>query len=134
ANGPSRQDMDSIIDKVQPYGWHIQVFGDLTEYSDLVPYIADRGLPVVVDHIAHGDPARLLNSPGFANLLSLMRDGRAWVKLSAPYRLSTQAPGYPETRPLVDAIMDANPAQAVWGTDWPHPHIKGTMPNDGDLV
>src|SRR5690606_33892148 len=31
SNGPSRKDIDSIMDKVQPYGWHIQLFADLTE-------------------------------------------------------------------------------------------------------
>lgn len=134
SNGPSRKDIDSIIDKVKPYGWHIQLFADLTESADLALYIADRGLSVVVDHIGHGAPEQLAKSPGFANLRSLMQDGRAWIKLSAPYRLSVQAPGYPEVRPLVDTIMDTSPTQAIWGTDWPHPHIKGPMPNDGDLV
>lgn len=134
AGGPSRSDIDTLIDKVKPYGWHVQLFADLTEVADLAGHVVDRGLPVVIDHIGHAEPEQLIKSPGFSNLLSLMRDGRAWVKLSAPYRLSVQAPAYPEVRPLVDALMDANPAQAVWGTDWPHPSIHGPMPNDGDLV
>lgn len=134
-HGPTRQDIDTIIDKVKPYGWHIQLFADLTKSADMALYIAERGMSVVVDHIGHSEPEHLMKSPEFTNLLSLMREGRAWIKLSAPYRLSTQAPGYPEVRPLVDTIMDNSPAQAVWGTDWPHPHIKqGGMPNDGDLA
>ena len=36
--------------------------------------------------------------------------------------------------PVINAIMQANPAQAVWATDWPHPIVQPTMPNDGDLV
>jgi len=132
--GPTQGDIDSIIDKVKPHGWHVQLFGDLEQVPALAPRIVERGLPVVVDHIGHGEPERLAGSPGFANLLALLREGRAWVKLSAPYRLSRQAPAYPEVRRLVDAILAANPARAVWGTDWPHPHIAGRMPNDGDLV
>ncbi|MBO1113034.1 amidohydrolase family protein [Bordetella petrii] len=131
--GPTQADIDSIIDKISPHGWHVQLFGDLSRVPDLAPRIAGR-VPVVVDHIGHGQPGQLIGSAGFANLLALLREGRAWVKLSAPYRSSADAPAYPEVRPLVDAILDANPAQAVWGTDWPHPHIPGPMPNDGDLV
>ncbi|MFA7670033.1 MAG: amidohydrolase family protein [Burkholderiaceae bacterium] len=134
AGGPTASDINNIIDRVKPYGWHVQLFGDLSKIGDLAGRIAERGVPVVVDHIGHADPDQLINSAGFTNLLSLMREGQAWVKLSAPYRLSVQAPAYPEVRPLVDALLDANPAQAVWGTDWPHPNIHGPMPNDGNLV
>ncbi|MCD0502303.1 amidohydrolase family protein [Bordetella petrii] len=133
-NGPTMPQIENIIDKVRPYGWHIQLFGDLVHVPELAPYIVKRGLDVVVDHLAHGEPAQLIQSQGFKNLLELMREGTGWVKLSAPYRLSTNAPRYPEVTALVNAFLDANPRQAVWGTDWPHPHIRPPMPNDGDLV
>lgn len=132
--GPPRAHIDTIIDKVKPYGWHIQLFGDLIDTPDLASHIVDRGLPVVIDHIGHGAPDQLITSPGFLNLLALMREGQAWVKLSAPYRLSTQGPHYPEVHQLVDALVNANPARVLWGTDWPHPRITGSMPNDGNLV
>ena len=133
-NGPTRAQIDTIIDKVKPYGWHIQLFGDLIQVSEIALHIVKRGLAVVVDHLGHGEPLQLIHSKGFTNLLALMREGTGWVKLSAPYRLSTNAPGYPEVRAVVDTLFAANPLQAVWGTDWPHPHMPGPMPNDGDLV
>ena len=34
---------------------------------------------------------------------------------------------------IVQALLKANPAQLLWGTDWPHPAVQ-VMPNDGDLV
>lgn len=133
-NTLAREQIDTIIDKVKPYGWHIQLFGDLTKAPDLAAYIVERGLHVVVDHLGHAAPTELIQSPGFNNLQALMREGTGWVKLSAPYRLSTKAPHYPEVRAIVDALLSANPARAVWGTDWPHPHMPGPMPNDGNLV
>ena len=30
--------------------------------------------------------------------------------------------------------MEAAPNRVLWGTDWPHPNIEGTMPNDGELM
>ena len=64
-----------------------------------------------------------------------MREGRAWVKISAPYRLSQTTPAYPEVQKLVDAYLNANPGRG-WsqGQISPHPHFEGPMPNDGDLV
>lgn len=32
------------------------------------------------------------------------------------------------------AIIEANEERIVWGTDWPHPAMKGNMPNDGALL
>lgn len=51
---------------------------------------ADLGLPVVVDHFGHADASMGLGNPGVANMLSLLRDGRIWVKLSGAYRVSRQ--------------------------------------------
>ena len=40
------------------------------------------------------------------------------LKLSAPYRVRNQAPGYEDLKPLVRALVDANPQRALWGSDW----------------
>jgi hypothetical protein len=31
-------------------------------------------------------------------------------------------------------FLEAAPDRAIWGTDWPHTHYQGTMPNDADLL
>jgi len=53
-------------------------------------------------------------------LLALLRSGKVYVKISAPYRISLE-PHYPDAAPLARAMIDANPDRIVWGTDWPHP-------------
>ncbi|KAF7586295.1 hypothetical protein BBP40_009151 [Aspergillus hancockii] len=45
-------------------------------------------------------------------------DGQLYVKLSAPYRVSIQAPSYDDLELLVRAYMYANPKQILWGSDW----------------
>jgi predicted TIM-barrel fold metal-dependent hydrolase len=36
--------------------------------------------------------------------------------------------------PYARALLEANPERVIWGTDWPHVMLKGTMPNDGALA
>jgi len=114
-------DIASVIDRVKPFGWHIQVLVDLVEDLGMIKQIAASGMQVVLDHFGHHPVDELLRSSAFADLLSLMREGQAWVKLSGPYRLQrTQGP-WSSLRPLVDAIVHANARRLVWGSDWPHP-------------
>ena len=64
-----------------------------------------------------------------------MREGRAWVKLTGPYRISSfDQPPYPDTKVFAQALIQANPNQLLWGSDWPHVMVKGSMPNDADLL
>ncbi|KAI3071512.1 hypothetical protein CBS147353_6418 [Aspergillus niger] len=91
--------------------------------------IAPLGNHLVTDHFAlfkgasllprelHGDVFR---QEGFQELIDLIRDGVLYIKISAPYRVSKEAPSYDDLKPLVRAFMDANPRQVVWGSDWPH--------------
>ena len=72
--------------------------------------------------------------PGFQSMLRLMRDGRCWVKLTGPYRISSGKLPYGDVTPFAHALLDAAPQQVVWGTDWPHVMVKSGMPNDGDLT
>jgi predicted TIM-barrel fold metal-dependent hydrolase len=62
-----------------------------------------------------------LDQPGFADLLELVRRGKAYVKLSGAYRASTLAPDYPDAARFAKALIAANADRIVWGTDWPHP-------------
>jgi predicted TIM-barrel fold metal-dependent hydrolase len=62
-----------------------------------------------------------VDQPGFGDLLELVRTGKGYVKVSAAYRSSTQAPDYADVAPLAKALIAANEDRIVWGTDWPHP-------------
>jgi predicted TIM-barrel fold metal-dependent hydrolase len=79
-------------------------------------------VPVVFDHFGGMQAALGLEQPGFADLLDLVRTGKAYVKISGAYRASTQAPDYPDVAPFAKALVAANADRIVWGTDWPHPN------------
>ena len=78
---------------------------------------------------------RGLEHRGFREFLDLMRDGNCWVKLTGTYRITTsERTPYDDVAPFARALIEANEDRIVWGTDWPHPTLKGLMPNDGALL
>jgi 2-pyrone-4,6-dicarboxylate lactonase len=118
-------------------GWVAQFFCDyrmLATTADRLREIA-REMPVIVDHYGMVDASRGIAEENFQALLQLVGEGHVHVKVSAPYRISTQYPDYPDARPFHDALLSANPERLMWGTDWPHPSIADEiMPDDGHLL
>lgn len=124
-----------LADKIRDLGWHLQFLADVSQIEDLWGLVRRLDVPVVFDHLGHVPAEKGVADKGFQALLSLVRDGDAWVKLTGAYRVTaTKTTPYEDVRPFVDALIDASPKQLVSGTDWPHPSIPVPMPNDADLV
>jgi 2-pyrone-4,6-dicarboxylate lactonase len=123
-----------LVDRVQPYGWHIVLHfdaQDLPEYAELLDRMP---CPFVIDHMARVPTADGIEQQPFQTLLNLMRDERAWVKISGTERLTADGPPpYDDVVPFAQALVAAAPGRVLWGTDWPHPNVRH-MPDDGDLV
>ncbi|MGE0257535.1 MAG: ROK family protein [Alphaproteobacteria bacterium] len=112
----------AAVARVAGRGWHVQVYTRLAVIAALREEIARSTAPIVFDHFGGAQAAGGIGQPGFSALLDLVRAGHAYVKVSAAYRSSNQAPAYADMAPLARALIDANPDRIVWGTDWPHPH------------
>ena len=97
----------------------IQIFAALPVIQALAPRIQAQPHPVVLDHFGFAKAARGSEQDGFSALTGLMASGKVFIKLSAPYRISENAP-YPDTGPIGRALVEAAPGQVVWGSDWPH--------------
>jgi predicted TIM-barrel fold metal-dependent hydrolase len=104
------------------------------EFPDLDRSFADFPVPIVLGHLGYMKGCPGVDNPGFQALLRLMQAGKAWVKLTGPYRISAQDLPHADTVPYAHALLKANAAQVIWGTDWPHVMHKGQIPNDGDLT
>jgi predicted TIM-barrel fold metal-dependent hydrolase len=105
--------------------------------AELAPRLKDISaqMPVIVDHMLHIPAERGVNDPNFQALLRLVGESHVHVKVSAPYRMSSRFPDYPDARPFHDALIAANPERLMWGTDWPHPSIPAdVVPDDGHLL
>jgi predicted TIM-barrel fold metal-dependent hydrolase len=113
--------------RVGPMGWHVQIFAVPALLAGLAPAIGDLGVNVVVDHMGAVDGRLAEPRPGLDALLRLLVDGKCWVKISGANRVSRLPEGYSDAIPVMRALVGANPARAVWGTDWPHigPHVPG---------
>ena len=114
-------------------GWHIQVYAGLAVVSAIKDLVLDSPVPVVFDHFGGARAALGVDQPGFADLLELVRRGKAYVKLSGAYRASDSGPGLCGRRPFAKALIAANADRIVWGTDWPHPATTtppGRLPTD----
>lgn len=119
----SREAFLATAARVRPMrGWHIQLFTSLAAIRDLAPLILDSPVPVVVDHLAGALPELGPAQPGFAELVQLVRAGKAWVKVTHNYVSTSRSPMFEDAEVLAKALLQANPARILWGTDWPHPN------------
>jgi predicted TIM-barrel fold metal-dependent hydrolase len=123
-----------LANRIKRFGWHVEFLMHADEFPDLDRVFADFPVDIVLGHLGYMKTAKGLADPGFQGLLRLMKRGKAWVKLTGPYRISTQALPHADTVPFAHALVEAAPERVIWGTDWPHVMVKGAMPNDGDLA
>ena len=89
--------------------------------SAIKDLVAASPVPVVFDHFGGAQAELGVDQPGFADLLALMKSGKAYVKISGAYRASNLAPDYADVVPLARALITANSDRILWGSDWPHP-------------
>jgi predicted TIM-barrel fold metal-dependent hydrolase len=122
-----------LAQEIKPLGWHLELLLHVDEFPDFDRAFADFPVDIVVGHLGYMRTDRGIQHPGFQALVRLMQRGRCWTKLTGPYRISTRSLPYPDVTPFAHALAAAAPERLVWGTDWPHVIVKGTMPNDGDL-
>lgn len=127
-----------IAHRVAALGWHLQ----LLMAPDVLATLGEtlRRLPVqlVFDHFGRIAPAQAGNHPAHALVLALLREGRAWVKLSGGYVVSPHAStDDPALTSLARSYLDAAPCRVVWGSDWPHATASAgiqPMPDDARQI
>jgi predicted TIM-barrel fold metal-dependent hydrolase len=118
----ARQRFQEAVDRIKRRSkWHIQVYTRLSVIEAIKDQVTAAPMPIVFDHFGGAQAALGVSQPGFDTLLSLVRSGKAYVKISAPYRSSTKPPDYADVAPLAKALIGANPQHILWGSDWPHP-------------
>src|SRR5262245_971101 len=134
---PGTLPMDSLTklaQRIAPLGWHMELLMHVDEFADLDERLEDFPVEVVLGHLGYVTIGKGIDDPGFQALLRLVKTGRAWVKLTGPYRITTAPLPYADTVPFAQALLEANRERVIWGTDWPHVMLKGRMPNDADLA
>lgn len=132
-SGPD--EIRDVARRIAPLGWHVEF---LVHVDEAVGFAAlARSLPtdVVVGHLGYMPTARGLDDPGYRAFLGLVAEGRCWVKLTGPYRITgEERPPYRDVGTFAAALAETRPDRLVWGLDWPHVMCRRPMPNDGDLL
>jgi predicted TIM-barrel fold metal-dependent hydrolase len=118
-----RKRFQAAVERIKGRKWHIQIYARLTVIEGIKDLVASAPMPVVFDHFGGMQAALGADQPGFASLMTLIRTGKAYVKISAPYRSSIEAPNYPDVAPLARVLVASNPERILWGSDWPHPGL-----------
>ncbi len=124
----ARARFQAAAERVKARKWHVQIYTKLPVIAAIKDQVAASPVPVVFDHFGGARAELGTEQPGFADLVELVRSGKAYVKISGAYRSSTLAPDYPDVAPLARALIGANPDRIVWGTDWPHPDTASGRP------
>lgn len=126
--------LTALTRRVAPLGWHLELLAHVDEHASELAVLQGLPVPVVFGHFGYPNPQRGADDPGFRALLALLRGGRTWVKLTGPYRLTRQAMPYAACDELAAALRETAIDRLLWGSDWPHVMLRGTMPNDAELV
>lgn len=126
---------EQLATRIAGLGWHLQLLLDVSEFEGLAERVDRLPVDCVIDHMGHMASRKGVQVAGFQELLTLMRGGRTWVKLSGTNRITTSHhPPYDDVEPFLGALVEARPDRCLFGTDWPHVQLPGPMPNDGALV
>lgn len=84
----------TAAERVKGRNWYIQIYTNLAMIVAIQDLIASSPVPIVFDHFGGAQAALGPEQPGFSDLLKLVASGRAYVKLSGPYRVSRREPPY----------------------------------------
>ena len=126
-------ELTALAQRIAPLGWHLELLMHVNEYPDLYKTFNRFPVDLVFGHFGYSHAKHGVSDEGFVGLLNLMKDQKAWIKMTGPYRICDGDLPYADMRPFNDAVIAANPNQLIWGSDWPHVMLKKHMPHDADL-
>ena len=128
-------DVRKLAKLIKPLRWHIELLINISAYENLYEEFKNMDVDIVFDHMGNFDITKGLKQKGFQDMLRLLKENKAWVKLSAPYNVSKKvyAP-YNDVIPFIQEIIKMNENRIVWASNWPHPSISVPRPNYNELV
>lgn len=117
----ARQRLKSAVERAKKRNWHIQMNLQPDTLDGLREDLMTLPVPPVIDHFGGVTAARGLEQPGFGALVSLVKAGKAFVKISGAADSVSKQPDLADVAPFARALVDANAQRILWGTNWPHP-------------
>lgn len=128
------QELLQLGSRLREHRMHAQIFSTCDEFVAAAPKLLALGVPLVLDHMGRFGPgSRSVDDAAFKTVLSLLSEGRIWVKMTL-FRNAAEFDDFSPLRPFHDAFLRANPNQLVWGSDWPLLTTGRQMPDIGHML
>ncbi|KAJ6160563.1 Amidohydrolase 2 [Penicillium chermesinum] len=119
----------------RPRNWVIEVYLPLAMMPLLEPIVPRLGVSICVDHFGSPTlPSLPLNDGnipfdpytlhGFEALISMLRSGKTYIKISAPYRSSADR-NMRQLKAMAREFLSTAPDRVIYATDWPHTRFTG---------
>lgn len=108
-------------DRIVMFGWHLQLYAELDVILAMADQLAELPVPVVLDHFAMVPTTLAHDDARAIALLTALRSGNVYIKLSAPYRLASAGmPPNDAASAWAAMFLRTAPRHVLWGSDWPH--------------
>ena len=127
--------LEPLSKRVNDLGWHVQIHMLADQIFVIKDVLQRLPSPIVFDHMGRIPASASITHPAFGVISKLIDKGKTWVKLSSVYQDSKVGPpSYADMMGLAQAYVKAAPERMLWGSDWPHPTVNGTKPDDAALL
>jgi predicted TIM-barrel fold metal-dependent hydrolase len=115
------RDAAPLLDKLVELGMFVDIQVEHQQLLALLPMLRRSGVRILVDHCGRPGVDAGLHERGFQALLELGATRRAYVKLSGLVKFSREPAPHEDTRPFVEALVDAYTLDhCLWASDWPY--------------
>lgn len=122
-----------ISDMLRDRNMHLQVLLHAHDHMEkFAEKLSQIKAEVVIDHMGWPDLRSGLEHAGFTSLCRCLETGRIWVKLSGLYRFC-ESP-FDAADAFARALIAANPARCLWGSDWPYLMLGDTTPPQTEVL
>ncbi|KAJ5623762.1 Amidohydrolase 2 [Penicillium lagena] len=122
-------------DIARPRNWIVEVYLPLYMVPLLEPIVPHLGIRICIDHFGSPELSSVVqyqnSTPfdpyalhGFLSLMSLLRGGHTYIKVSAPYRLSKDQ-HLRDLLAMAREFLHVTPSRVIYATDWPHTRFTG---------
>lgn len=138
-----KDELEEIASRIAKLGWQTVIYFEAEDLPELWDFFSGLPTPVIIDHMGRPEVGKSVDGPEFTLFRKFVREHpNVYVKVTCPERLTVSGPlalngernAYLDVVPFARTIVDEFPDRVLWGTDWPHPNLKGHMPDDGLLV
>jgi 2-pyrone-4,6-dicarboxylate lactonase len=141
-----------IAEKVQPFGWHTDLYFLPQTFAVMEPLIRSLPTPVLIDHMGRPDVTIDVDKNDYFQRLLELGASRAkkndiYWKVTSPdrYTRSARPEDWGVALPFAHALIRHFPGNIISGTDRPRPNMNtvivtgrgnppNKMPNDGDIA